>query len=138
MSTKSTDKNAAAAEAAPITLAEMIEANQDALEVLRASSKRLRELRNAEIDPDERARITAERQDILNEINLVETMVAHLMAAQTVIQPMSPEDTKSLRELAQKLDKAIMQDAIVNATLGFIQDLFDATEEIRKLSRRHS
>jgi signal transduction histidine kinase len=129
---------AAVALAGPVTLQEMIEANQDSLEALKASRNRLRQLRVVAINPDERERINAELQDVINEINLLDMMQAHLTAAGTTVQPMNPTDVEALREAAAKIDKAIMEDAIVNATLGFIQDLLDATEEIRKLSRRNT
>jgi hypothetical protein len=128
----------AAAPSGPVTLPEMIEANQDSLEALKASRIRLRRLRVIEINPDERERINAELQDVVNEINLVDTMLEHLRAAGTTVQPMNPADVKALREAAAKIDRAIMEDTIVNATLGFIQDLFDAAVEIRKLSRRNT
>lgn len=136
--TRNTTTALAVTPVGPVTLPEMIEANQDALEVLRAARIRLRQLRATETNPDDRERINAELQDVVTEISLMETMLIHLRAATTTVQPMNPADLETLRIAAVKIDQAIMNDTIVNATLGFIQDLFDATEDIRKLSRRNT
>src|SRR5688572_2239227 len=97
-----------------VTKQDCIKANQLAIEVMRRAVTRLEDIARGKPD-DFQARVESRVQRTNHEIELLEKINVHLGAAIITVQEMNPEAEKRLRRLAVALDKAIKNDAILQA-----------------------
>lgn len=119
------------------SLDDLIKMNDKALAVLNGSYTSLRTSLPGK-DPDEKAEILAEMGRMSVEINVTTNVLIHLHAATTVVAPMSQETQRKLERLAESLDRAIMRQTWIDASLGIIQDLFDTATKLRKITATHT
>jgi hypothetical protein len=119
------------------TVEELISLNEKAKRVLNGSLQRLRDSLPGE-DADEEADIIAEMDLISGELSLIRNKLIHLRAAEVVVQPMSAETQQSLDDLAAALDRAIMRQAWLDASIDIIQELFDTASEVREITADHT
>ena len=61
----------------------------------------------------------------------------HLGAAGVIVSEMDPDVVRRLDELAARLDKAILDDFKINATLDLIRVALSAAEEISSITSQH-
>jgi hypothetical protein len=114
-----------------------IEANEIAIDAMKLAVTRLEALGRGMPD-DFQARIDSRVERTNHEIELLEKINAHLRASTSIVQPMEPEAEERLRRLAGALDKAIRQDAILEATLETTISIINAAKEVRGLVDEHS
>ncbi|MBA2659480.1 MAG: hypothetical protein H0U72_08040 [Nitrosospira sp.] len=112
-----------------LTIIELHKANGVALETVNLSLKRLRQKRVG-APPTILNHINAQINECRIEITRLSIINTHLEAASTIVKPMSAEDQKELKRLADILDKAIRSDMILNATLEATIALVDTAQEV--------
>lgn len=109
------------------TISELTRANQNSIEAIDDSRSRLRQLFRHAVG-DESDDIFAERVELTTKDHLAKIIKIHLGAATTAVKPLNTTDEVILRDLAGKIDQAIRDDAILNATFAFIKDLLDKAQ----------
>ena len=120
-----------------ISKAEAIKANEDAIKALEASIKRLQQLRKG-VSRDERRDLRSGISTARAEIREIQIINEHLRAASTVVAPMDPSVEQRLQVLADRLDKAILKDALLNVTLETVLGVIEAAEEVSAIIDDHS
>src|SRR5258705_11513090 len=93
---------------------DLISRNTGAIEALKESADRLRELRNG-TTLTVRKRFDREIARADEQITELEIVNGHLRAAVTTIEPVSNETLSRLDELASRIDQAIRNDFRINA-----------------------
>jgi hypothetical protein len=115
-----------------MNLAEMRTANATALTAAGQSVERLKKLR-ATAPTAQLATITVHLDSAMTEKHLLEALQAHLNAAGTTVKPLPPALAQDLDAIAARIDKAIHDDAIVNATLEVVTVVLKDAEQMRGL-----
>src|SRR5689334_14469719 len=108
---------------------QMAESNQSALKALNQSLSRLEEMLIGATFTL-RSRLEFELTEVQTEITRLQTIEAHLRAADTVVQPVSDVVLAELNRLTKKLDDAIVASAITTANLEFLIDVLDSARGI--------
>ena len=72
------------------------------------------------------------------DISTAQMINAHLTAATTVVQPITPAEEQQLDQLAQALDNAITNNSIANATLAMVQNIVDNAESAQQITMQHT
>jgi hypothetical protein len=120
-----------------INKTEAIRVNEAAIKALEESIVRLQQLRKGQ-SRDERKRLRNAISTARAEITEIQIINEHLRPAIVVIAPMDPGVEQRLRVLADRLDRAIQQDALLNATLETVLDVIDAAEAVSAIIDNHS
>jgi chromosome segregation ATPase len=120
-----------------ISVAKAIEENKNAIKAMEKSIERLMQLRKGQ-SRDDRKRIANRISSARAEIIEISIINANLEASVTVIAPMSQEVEQRLQVLADRLDRAIRADALLNARLETVLDVIAAAEEVSAIIDDHS
>jgi hypothetical protein len=106
-----------------------VKANEAAIKALEESIQRLLELRRGK-SLDDRDAIDTEISVARAEIIQITSLNEHLRAATVVIAAMNPAVEQKLQSLADRLDEAIRQDALLNARLETVLDVMKTAREV--------
>lgn len=120
-----------------VSSADAIKANDDAIKALEESIKRLAELRKGQ-SRDDRKRINNMISSARAEIIETGIINEHLRAGEVVVGPMNPAVEQRLEALADRLDNAIRQDALLVASLETVLDVIKAAEDVSAIIDDHS
>ena len=120
-----------------VSSADAIKANDDAIKALEESIKRLTQLRKGQ-SRDDRKRINNMISSARAEIIETGIINEHLRAGDVVVAPMNPAVEQKLQVLADRLDNAIRQDALLVANLETVLDVIKAAEEVSAIIDDHS
>ena len=115
---------------------ELIKRNAAAIEALNQAMERLRELRKGK-ELDERKRFNREIARVSEEITELEIINGHLLASTTVIEPISADTEARLDELANRIEKQILNGFKLNATLDTVLDVISFAKEIGAIIDTH-
>jgi hypothetical protein len=85
------------------------------------------------LPPLERADFIAEKAHAEGELIHLSLLKTNLQAGMIVVEPLQPEETARLNELASILDQAIEDSFILNATLDLAIEVLDAADEIGRI-----
>jgi hypothetical protein len=119
------------------TIEELIKINNDSLTVLNGTLQALRDSIPGQ-DPDDKARILARVGRVGNEINRLTNILIHLHASTTTVEPMPAETVERLDALAAALDRAIMRQAWLDASLDILQGFVETASKVRKITDLHT
>lgn len=115
---------------------ERIALNTTAIEALKKSADVLRELRKGKT-LTVRKRFDREIARVNEQITELEIVNGHLRASATVIEPLSNETVARLEELAGRIDQAIREDFLINATFDTVLDVISFAEEVGAIIGDH-
>lgn len=115
------------------TAAELIAANNRAITALNQILARLHKLLIGAL-PQENSFFQAQISRTSSQINLLHINNAHLEASMAVINPLSAEAKDELLEAFRRVDDAIVQNAIIGASIDTINDLFAAVAKIGSIT----
>jgi len=112
--------------------------NSDAIDKMKGTVEHIDNLLD---DPNlnltDESRLISRRATLQAQINNQELIQAHLKAA-AVIVDFSASDEQSLDQLADRMDKFIIQGVKVNAMLGLVQDVLDTAMAIGNSVNSHT
>ena len=112
--------------------------NSDAIDQM---AKTVEEIDNLLDDPNidltDESRLISRRATLQAQINNQKLIQAHLRAA-SVIVDFSASDEQNLDQLADKMDKFIIQGLKINAMLGLVQDMIDTAIAIGNSVNSHT
>jgi hypothetical protein len=112
--------------------------NSDAIDQM---EKTVEEVDNLLDDPNinltDESRLISRRATLQAQINNQKLIQAHLRAG-AVIVDFSASDDQNLDQLADKMDKFIIQGLKINAMLGLVQDIIDTATEIGNSVNSHT
>lgn len=111
----------------------LIQANNRALKALNQCLTRLNKMTVGGFPP-EFAILQAHIGRVTSQINLLNVINAHLEAAAVDFKPLDDETQQRLQQAFDRVDRAIVQDAIVNATIDTINDVFAAATRIGNIT----
>ena len=111
------------------TNAELIAANERAITALSQVLARLHKLLVGAL-PHENSFLQAQISRTRSQIDLLHIINAHLEAAGVVVKPLSADAKDELLEAFQRVDRAIIEDAIINAGIDTINDVFATVARI--------
>lgn len=114
-----------------------IAANTIAIEALGRCITRMERLKLGRPD-DVQAWFEARIERTSHEIELLQRINGHLQAAVITVAPMSAETENRLKKLATALDKAIRDDAILNASIETTINIINAANELKTIIDKHS
>ncbi len=112
--------------------------NSDAIDKMEGAVEQIDNLLD---DPNlnltDESRLISRRASLQAQINNQKLIQAHLKAA-AVIVDFSASDEQSLDQLADRMDKFIIQGVKVNAMLGLVQDVLDTSIAIGNSVNSHT
>ncbi|MEO8125779.1 MAG: hypothetical protein ABJF23_01095 [Bryobacteraceae bacterium] len=110
------------------------EMNLSSIDVLSKSLQRLRELRpGAAISPMLQDSLEADISMLELELRISMIAQTRLQAANIKVKQLSAAEVQTLDSLASRIDETIERDAVVNASLGTVEDLIATATELRNL-----
>ena len=112
--------------------------HRKAIDALNQTLIRLKRLRSETADPDLEDDLTAEINRVREELIRLDIINVHINTAVVVVQPIRAEEEEDLNKLANDLDKAIIDDAIMTASIEFLKDIFVKAREIGDLVDSHT
>jgi hypothetical protein len=112
---------------------DLIQVNNRALQALSQCVERLNRMTVGAF-PAEFAMLQAHIGRVTKQIDLLIVINAHLEAANVPFSPLGEETEQRLRQAFDRIDRAIIQDAIVTATLDTINDVFSAAARISNIT----
>ena len=115
------------------TAAELIAANERAITALNQVLAQLHKLLIGAL-PSENSFLQAQISRTNSQINLLHISNAHLEAAGVGINPLSAEAKEDLLEAFNRVDQAIIQNAIIGAGIDTINDVFAAVAKIGSIT----
>lgn len=113
--------------------AELIETNERAITALNQVLAQLHKLLIGAL-PHENSFLQAQISRTRSQIDLLHISNAHLEAAGVLVNPLSAEDKDELLEAFQRVDQAIIQNAIIGATIDTINDVFASVAKIGSIT----
>ena len=120
----------------PVSKQDLIDRNTAAIEALKKSVDVLQDLRKG-TTLTVRKRFDREIARANEKITDLELVDGHLRASLTAIEPVSDETEARLDELADKIDQAIKNDFVINATLDTVLDVISFAEEVGAIIGDH-
>jgi len=121
-----------------VTLKDLIDNNDVSLQVLTQSLARLRQLRSQGPPPNQMALLSAQINTVQADISTAQMIDVHLKAATTTISPITLAEEAQLQNAAGQLDNVIKTNAIINASLAFVQDIMQDVEDVQQMSLQHT
>lgn len=112
---------------------DLIATNERALTALNQVLAQLHKLLIGAL-PQENSFLQAQISRTTSQIDLLHINNAHLEAAGVNIQPLSDEAKNDLLEAFQRVDQAIIQNAIIGAGIDTINDVFSAVAKIGSIT----
>jgi len=120
------------------TIEDLRTINSDAIDQMEKTVDEIDNLiDNPNINLTDESRLISRRATLQAQINNQKLIQAHLRAA-AVIVDFSASDEQNLDQLADKMDKFIIQGLKVNAMLGMVQDVIDTAVAIGNSVNAHS
>jgi len=119
-----------------LSVNERIARNTGAIKALQKSADVLRDLRKGKT-LTVRKRFDREIARVNEQITELEIVNGHLRASTVVIEPISNETVALLDELASKIDQAIKNDFVINATFDTVLDVISFAEEVGAIVQDH-
>ncbi len=114
---------------------ELIQANNRAIQALNQSLARLNRLTVGAF-PGDFAMLQAHIGRVTSQIRLLNVINAHLEAANVPFAPLDAATQERLQQAFNRIDQAIIQDAIVNATIDTVNDVLAAATRISNITNR--
>lgn len=111
------------------SLQDLIQANNRALEALNQCMARLVNMRVG-ASVEELSLIQDQISMVTSEIDLLRDINIQLEAADVPFTPLDAATQQQLRDSFDKVDKAIVRNAIISATIDTINDVFEAVSKI--------
>jgi hypothetical protein len=115
------------------TAEELMETNERAITALNQVLARLHKLLIGAL-PQENSFLQAQISRTSSQIDLLHINNAHLEAAGVAIKPLSADAKKDLLEAFKRVDKAIIQNAIIGAGIDTINDVFATAAKIGSIT----
>ena len=115
------------------TAEELIEANDRAITALNQVLARLHKLLIGAL-PHENSFLQAQISRSRSQIDLLHINNAHLEASMTGTKPLSAAAKEDLLEAFNRVDQAIIQDAIIGAGIDTINDIFATVAKIGSIT----
>ena len=115
------------------TTQELIATNERAIEALNQVMARLHRLLIGAL-PEENSFLQAQISRTKSQIDLLHINNAHLEAAGVVIHPLSPAAKDDLLDAFNRIDEAIIQNAIIGAGIDTINDVFATVARIGSIT----
>lgn len=112
---------------------DLIVTNERAITALNQVLARLHKLLIGAL-PQENSFLQAQISRTTSQIDLLHIINAHLEAAGVNIQPLSDEAKNDLLEAFREVDAAIVQNAIIDADIDTINDIFSAVAKIGSIT----
>ena len=116
------------------TTEQLIEANKLAIAALGQVLARLHKLLIGAL-PQENSLLQAQISRTKSQIDLLNIINAHLEAAGVVVKPLNADAKDELFEAFQRVEQAIIQDAIINAGIDTINDVFATVARIGSITQ---
>lgn len=107
----------------------LIEANNRSIKALNQCLARLSKF-TIGASLQEFARLQAQIGRVTAQINLLNVINAHLEAANVPFKPLDGDTLESLRQAFDRVDRAIIKNEIIGATIDTINDVFAAAAKI--------
>ena len=121
-----------------VNIARLRRENQKSIEALNNSISRLRDMLDEGPPLHEEIAITAELNNAQSNKVHLQLVRAHLNAAGTIVAPISPDVEARLDVLSARLDEAILEDFVINATFDVVQKVLGAVKEISTLTSQNT
>ena len=118
----------------PVNIARLREENLKSIEAVDNSITCLRTLLDEGPPLSEAIAITAQLNRAQSDKIHLQLVRGHLLAAGTVVAPISAPVEARLDELSARLDAAILQDFVINATFALVKKVLSAAEEISDIT----
>jgi hypothetical protein len=113
----------------------VIEKNTTAISACDASIRRLDGMLGLTVSKN--AVRLAQLSRAANERTQLRSVNGQLRAAGTTVRPMADNVAQELMDLADKLDRQIAKDAIINASITFVTAVLDDVNRLRNITSSH-
>jgi hypothetical protein len=120
-----------------IDITRLKQENQKSIESLDNSLARLNALMNEGLPLSEAVAVNAQINRVQGDKIHFQIVRGHLHAANTIVKEMSAERQARLDELSSRLDDAIREDFVINATFGVVKRVISAAEELTDITSSH-
>ena len=122
----------------PVDINRLKEEHNKAITAVDNAITRLKDLDNDGLPLPDAAEVSDELLRAQADKNHLETIRAHLAAAEVLVKEMDASVEQRLDELAETLDDGIRNDFKINAALSLISTVLDAAEGVHDIVNEHS
>ena len=122
----------------PVDLERLQTENEKSLTAVNNSIRRLKDIKESGLSFSKAAVVNDELIRAEADKIHLQQVRAHLAAAATVVQPIDPSVAAKLDELSARLDNAIRNDFVLNATLDVVRTALRAAQEIANITMSHT